>query len=102
MKQEFPRSCCPAGKAAGRAWPLAFAGRACRYPARPVVTAMMPPVPWRPYLIDLLSPEIQEWLIVPYRHREIPRRPGSVPGRRRKSRGAGQEDPVAALALAGR
>ena len=23
-------------------------------PARPVVTAMMPPVPWRPYLINLL------------------------------------------------
>jgi hypothetical protein len=22
--------------------------------ARPVVTAMMPPVPWRPYLINLL------------------------------------------------
>jgi hypothetical protein len=41
-------------------------------PARPVVTAMMPPVPWRLYLIDLLSPEMQEWLVVPCRHREIP------------------------------
>ena len=72
MKQEFPGSCCPPGNAAGRAWPLAFAERACRYPARPVVTAMMPPVPWRPYLIDLLLPEMQEWLVVPCRHREVP------------------------------
>jgi hypothetical protein len=53
MKQEFPRSCCPAGNAVGWAWPLAFAESAC-CPARPVVIAMMPPVPWRPYLIDLL------------------------------------------------
>jgi len=45
---------------AGRAWRSAFAERACRCPARPVVVAMMPPVPWRPYLIDLLSPEMQE------------------------------------------
>jgi hypothetical protein len=53
MKQAFPRSSCPAANAAGWAWLLAFAGRACRCPARPVAIAMMPPVPWRPYLIDL-------------------------------------------------
>jgi len=29
----------PAGEAADRAWPLALAERACRCPARPVVTA---------------------------------------------------------------
>jgi hypothetical protein len=34
--------------------PRIVADRACCCPARPVVTVMMPPVPGRPYPIDLL------------------------------------------------
>ena len=55
MKQEFSALCCPAGDAAGWAWPLAFAERACCCPARPVVTTVMPPAPGRPYPIDLAA-----------------------------------------------
>ena len=54
MKREFPPSRGPAGDAAVWAWPLALAERACCCPARPVVTAVMPPVSQRPYPVDLL------------------------------------------------
>jgi len=54
MKQEFPPLCGPVGDAADWAWPLALAERGCCCPARPVVTVVMPPVPGRPYPIDLL------------------------------------------------
>ncbi len=42
------------GDEADWAWPLAWAERACCCPARPVVTAVMPPVAGRPYSVDLL------------------------------------------------
>lgn len=42
------------GDAADWAWLLAWAERACCCPARPVVTAVMPPVAGRPYAMDLL------------------------------------------------
>jgi hypothetical protein len=54
MKREFPPPWSPAGDAADWAWPLAFAERACRCPARPVVTVVMPPAPQRPCPMDLL------------------------------------------------
>jgi len=54
MKGEFPRCPGPARDAVGRAWPLASAERACCCRARPVVTVVMPPVPQRPYPMDLL------------------------------------------------
>jgi hypothetical protein len=54
MKHEFLPPWSPAGDAADWAWPLAFAERACRCPARPVVTAVMPPAFQRPIPIDLL------------------------------------------------
>jgi hypothetical protein len=54
MKREFPPSRGPAGDAAGWAWPLALAERACCCPARPVVTAVMPPVSQGRYPMDLL------------------------------------------------
>jgi len=54
MKQEPYPLCCPVGDAADWAWPLAFAERACCFPARPAVTAVMPPAPGRPYRTDLL------------------------------------------------
>ncbi len=53
MKRELPPFREPAGDAAGWAWPLALAERVL-LPARPVVTAVMPPVSHRPYPVDLL------------------------------------------------
>ena len=44
----------PADGPAGNTVPLALADRACCCPARPVVTAVMPPTPARPYPVDLL------------------------------------------------
>ncbi|HEU5155910.1 MAG TPA: hypothetical protein VFU43_02865 [Streptosporangiaceae bacterium] len=46
----------PTGEAAEGdwAWPLAFTDRACCCPAKPVVVAVMPPTPARPYPMDLL------------------------------------------------
>jgi hypothetical protein len=44
----------PADDSVRWAWPLAFAERACCCPARPLVVAVMPPSPGRPYPMDLL------------------------------------------------
>lgn len=54
MKHELPPLGVPVGDAADWAWPLAFAERGCCCPARPVVAVVMPPVPGRPYPVDLL------------------------------------------------
>lgn len=54
MEREYPPSRDLAGDAADWTWPLAMAGRACCCLASPVVTAVMPSVPQRPYPVDLL------------------------------------------------
>jgi len=63
VKQEFPAL---AARLAARRLGVAAGLRRARGPARPVVTAMMPPVPWRPYLIDLLRSPLPSGEIAPF------------------------------------